>query len=103
MSGRKPLAAFCSAGPYNRSASTGAHSFTEAMGPFTLQIAWLKSALAHFLLPRLYNPWLPHGVYSVFPARTVTYYIVFQTLTRDMAFPGVTPERTVQSQITKRK
>lgn len=28
------------------------------MGPFTLEIAWLKSALAHYLLPHLYNPWV---------------------------------------------
>lgn len=62
MSGRKPLTAFCPAGPYNRPACTGAHSLTEAMGPFTLQIARLKSALAHYLLPHLYNPWFPHGV-----------------------------------------
>lgn len=54
---RKSLPAFRSSCRDYRSAPAGAHSFPETVHVFALDIAWLKSSLAHSFLPRWRNPW----------------------------------------------
>ncbi|EKD37064.1 MAG: hypothetical protein ACD_75C01273G0003 [uncultured bacterium] len=54
---RKSLPAFRPSCREYRSAPAGAHSFTETVHMFALDIAWLKSSLAHSFLPRWRNPW----------------------------------------------
>lgn len=50
---RESLPAFRPPGREHRPAPAGAHSFTKTVHMFTLEIAWLKSSLAHSFLPRL--------------------------------------------------